>query len=168
MNLTAKLNCQTEVMSNEFDHQLPHSYYILYLSHIPLSCEYNRLQPIVCVLHFLHLTNLHHTCQNLGVRQTGKPQNCTTRLDGLDNLIRRIAGQCKTCRVRIQFHGSSQSLLSSICHRICLVQNDEFVLVLSQGDLFLGKVFDLVSHNVNAPIVGGIQFQNSLFVQTSQ
>mmetsp|Transcript_13494 Transcript_13494/g.19822 ORF Transcript_13494/g.19822 Transcript_13494/m.19822 type:complete len:322 (+) Transcript_13494:110-1075(+) len=132
--------------------------------HVPLGCEYQRLQSRWLVVQLLRLAHLLQPLQHLFVRQLGVSQDCAAALDGLDDLLRVVAGQGKPGRVAVDLHGPAQCLLRLGGHAVSLVQDDDLVPPRWEGDLLLGEHLDLVPHHVDAPGIRRVQLQHRILV----
>ena len=135
------------------------------LPHVPLRGEDDGLHAVLGVLDALLLTHLQHLGQDLRVGQFAVPQHGAARLDGLDDLLRRVAGQGEAGGVAVQLHGPPQGLLGGLRHGVRLVQDDDLVPAAREGHLLLGEHLDPVADDVDAALVGGVQLQNSVLKQ---
>ena len=59
-------------------------------------------------------------------------------------------------------------LLSTVGHRVGLVQDDHLVLARRQRHLLLRKRLDAVSHHVDAALVGRVQLEHALLEGVTQ
>lgn len=87
-----------------------------HLSHVSLRREDDRLQAVVRHCQRLLLHHFLQTSQNLSIRQLRVAQDGAAGLDGLDDLVRGIAGQRKAGRLGVDLHDPPERLLGSIGH----------------------------------------------------
>lgn len=138
------------------------------LAHIPLSAEDERREPIIIILHLLRFADLVQPYPHLLFRQPCIPQNRTSALQRLDDLIARIARECEArCRA-VYLHRSSQRLLRTARHAIRFVQDHELMATLWESDFFLREALDAVAHDVDATFVAGVEFEHGFFAAVSQ
>jgi len=138
------------------------------LSHIPLGCENNGLQPILGVVDALCLAHSEHFGEHLGVGQLAVPEHGATGLDWLDDLFAGVAGEGEPRGGAVQLHGPPQRLLGGLGHTVRLVQHYDLVPALRQRHLLLGEHLDLVPHSLDATVIGSIQLHDSFFERGTQ
>ena len=71
-------------------------------------------------------------------------------LNGFDDLRRYVASKSETSGGRVEFHDTTQCLLCSRSHTVCLVEKNDLVKTLRKGNLLLSEQFDLLSDDINA------------------
>lgn len=62
--------------------------------------------------------DLHQAFDDLGVGEAGVAQDGAAGLDGLDDLVGGVAGECEACGRGVDFHCAAQGLLGAGCHAI--------------------------------------------------
>ena len=102
---------------------------------------YDRLQPLE---HFL-------------VGEFGKSHDGAAGLNWLDQFRAIVASQSESRGVRVVCHNHSESLLSALSHGIGLVQNNELMHAWWDSDFLMRKLFDFLSDDINASIIGSIE-----------
>lgn len=138
------------------------------LPHIALGAEHQRRDPVIGVLDLLRLTYLQQPRHDLLVRQARIAQDRTARLQRLDDLVALVAREREPRRGAVDLHRAPKRLLGPARHAVRFVQDHEFLPARGQGDFFLGEGFDAVAHDVDAPLVAGVQFQYGFFVGRAQ
>ena len=134
------------------------------LPHIALGAEHQRRDPVVRVLHVLRLAHLQQPRDDLLVRQARVPQDRTARLQRLDDLVALVAREGEPRRGAVDLHRAPKRLLRPARHAVRFVQDHEFLAARWEGDFFLGEGFDAVAHDVDAPLVAGVELQDGFFV----
>jgi len=138
------------------------------LSHIAFCGEDEGRDAVIRVLDFFSRADLHHPAHHLCVCQARVPQNRASGLQRLDDFIRLVACKCESRGGTVNLHGPSQSLLGATRHAVCLVQNHQLLPAGGQGDFFLGKALDAVTHDVDAAFVGGVELEHGFFVGVAE
>lgn len=134
------------------------------LPHISLGAEDECRDAIIAVLDIFGLGDGHQSLHDLLVGQPRIAQDSTARLQWLNDLVALIAGEGESGSRAIDLHGPPQGLLRSTRHAVGLVEDDQFLPPLRQGDFLLGETLDAVAHDVNTAFVGGVEFEHGFFV----
>ena len=134
------------------------------LAHVAFSAEDESSDTVVGILYVFRFADLQQAANDLGVGEAGVAEDSAAGLDGFDDFIGGVAGEGEAGGGRVDFHGAAESLLGAGGHAVGFVEDDEFLAARGEGDFFLGEGFDAVADDVNAALVGGVEFEDSFFV----
>jgi hypothetical protein len=83
-----------------------------------------------------------------------------------------IANKTEPCYPRVSLHNASQCTLRILGHRICFIENDNFIgrtricLPVGRDSLCTGrltsKVFDLFAYDGDSSFIRGVQLENTV------
>mmetsp|Transcript_6557 Transcript_6557/g.11994 ORF Transcript_6557/g.11994 Transcript_6557/m.11994 type:complete len:248 (-) Transcript_6557:162-905(-) len=132
------------------------------LAHVSVGGEDDGLQAIVGLCHPFRFTHINEPLQDVFIRKPAKPNHRAPALYRLDDLGALVASQSEPRRVGVDLHRPSKCLLRSLSHAIRLVKNHNLVPARGQSHFLLGKHLDPIPHNVDSPLVGGVQLEHSL------
>ncbi|KAI6751785.1 hypothetical protein HG531_006481 [Fusarium graminearum] len=123
-------------------------------------------------LNILLLYYLIHENPNIALLQRAETESCASTQKSRAELVGVVGNDAESSVGCVLFHNSSQSHLSGTCHGISLVKYDELESshpiartggATQREDLLgAGKRLDLLSHNVNATVVRGVELENHL------
>ena len=100
----------------------------------------------------------------MGVGEAGVAEDGAAGLDGFDDFIGGVAGESEAGGCGVDFHGAAEGLLGAGGHAVGFVEDDEFLAAGGESDFFLGEAFDAVADDVDAALVGGVEFEDGFFV----
>ena len=134
------------------------------LAHVAFSAEDERGDAVVGILYVFRFTDLQQAANDLGVREAGVAEDSATGLDGFDDFVGGVAGEGEAGGGGVDLHGAAEGLLGAGGHAVGFVEDDEFLAAWGEGDFFLGEGFDAVADDVDAALVGGVEFEDGFFV----
>ena len=120
------------------------------LAHVALGAEDEGGKAVVGELYAFHLADGKEARDELGVGEAGVAQDRAARLQGLDDLVRGVAGEGEARGRGVDFHGAAEGLLRARGHAVGFVEDDELVAAGGKGDFFLGEAFYAVADDVDA------------------
>mmetsp|Transcript_109925 Transcript_109925/g.354951 ORF Transcript_109925/g.354951 Transcript_109925/m.354951 type:complete len:332 (+) Transcript_109925:91-1086(+) len=136
--------------------------------HVALRREDQRLEPRLVVRRALRLQDVLQALHEVLVSDAAEAQDGATRLDGLDDLRRDVAGEGEARRLAEDLHRPPHCLLRRPGHAVGLVQDDDLELALRQGHLLLREALDLLPHHVDAAVIGGVELYAPLLIVLAQ
>ena len=101
--------------------------------HVPLAERHQSFLPVLGDVDPLLLTDQLQPGQNLLLLQRTKPEPRAAALQGRDDLAQVVADHAEPHVVGELLYDSPQCILGVIRHRVCLVQDDQFVAAKITG-----------------------------------
>lgn len=138
------------------------------LSHITFRTKHQRGQTLVIVLDLLGLDDLQQPLDHLRIRQPRIPQDGTSRLERLDDLVGLVTRKREPGGIRVNLHRPAQGLLCARRHAVGLVENDNLVSARGERDLLLGEALDPVAHHIDTTLVRRVELQHCLLIGVAQ
>ena len=86
------------------------------LSHVSFSAKDQCRQPVLRPVHFFRFNDLVQPADDLCIRQARVSENGASRLEGLNNFVRLVAGKSEAGGVGVDFHCATKGLLRTSRH----------------------------------------------------
>lgn len=134
------------------------------LAHVAFGAEDESGDAVVGVFDVFGGADLQEAGDDLGVGEAGVAEDGAAGLDRFDDLIGGVAGEGEAGGGGVDFHCAAEGLLRAGGHAVGFVEDDEFLAARGEGDFFLGEAFDAVADDVDAALVGGVEFEHGFFV----
>ena len=128
------------------------------LSHVSITNPCHKFKCFLIILHSFIADNMFDSHLDLGIIDSGEPENGASRLNGFNYFRTIIAAQHKSSRLTIITDNHSQSLLSSFGQWVCFIQYDYLLSIGRQIDFLLSKSLHTFSDDIYSSVIRSIQF----------
>jgi hypothetical protein len=139
--------------------------------HVALAQPHQRIGRVRGDLDVLLLNYLVHEDTDILLLQGAEAEPCTPRQQSRAELVRVVCNDAEARVGRVLLHDAAEGHLSGVCHGVGLVKDDELEArnACPRGrrahreDLLCGgEGLDLLAHDVDATVVGGIELEHHL------